>query len=70
MENFQGDWDLFVTDADGNPLVASTESQLQGAAPTEEVVIPLKKRYAFAIAACNWVGGPSADVAWTFAATK
>jgi hypothetical protein len=70
MENFQGDWDLFVTDADGAALVSSVESQLTGAAATEEVSIVLKKGYAFAIVPCNWVGGPSAEVAWTFAATK
>jgi hypothetical protein len=70
MENFQGDWDLFVTDADGGALVSSVESQLTGAAATEEVSILLKKGYEFAIVPCNWVGGPSADVAWTFTATK
>lgn len=70
MENFEGDWDLFVTDADGNELISSVESQLTGAPATEEVSIPLKKGYEFAIVACNWVGGPSADVSWGLAATK
>jgi hypothetical protein len=67
MENFQGDWDLFVTDADGNALASSVESQLTGSAATEEVTILLKKGYAFGMVACNWGGGPSADVSWTLA---
>jgi len=70
MENFQGDWDLFVTNAAGNPLNSSVESQLTGAPATEEVVFAFKKGSKFQMVACNWLGGASADVSWTYTATK
>jgi hypothetical protein len=68
MENFQGDWDLFVTDADGGALVSSVESQLTGSPATEEVTILIKKGYEFGMVACNWAGGPGADVSWSLTA--
>jgi len=70
MSGFEGDWDLFLNDADGNEMMSSTESQLQGAPPTEEVLFPLKKKTEVMMSACNWVGGPSATVDWEFVGTK
>lgn len=70
MSDFMGDWDLFLTDADGEHIVSATESQLQGAPPQEEVTIYLPKGFSVQMLACNWVGGPSAEVAWTLVAAK
>lgn len=70
MTDFMGDWDLFLTDADGGNIVSATESQLQGAPPQEEVTIYLAKGLSVQMVACNWVGGPSAEVAWTLVAAK
>jgi hypothetical protein len=70
MSGFDGDWDLFLNDADGNMIMGATESQLQGAAPTEEVVYPLKKGTEVVMMPCNWVGGPGATVDWEIVALK
>lgn len=70
MLNFEGDWDLFVTDKDGNELVSSTTSQLTGDPPTEEVTVALKKGFVFQMVACNWLGGPSAEVEWQLVAAR
>jgi hypothetical protein len=70
MTDFQGDWDLYVTDRDGGELVSSVGSQLTGTAPVEEVSIFLPKGMAVQMVACNYAGGPTAAVAWTLAATK
>lgn len=70
MSGFEGDWDLFLNDSDGNELMASTESQLTGSAPTEEVLYPLTKKTEVMMSACNWIGGPSATVDWEFVGTK
>ena len=70
MVDFQGDWDLFLNDADGNMMVSSVESQLTGAAPTEEVSMSLRKGTEVLMTPCNYAGGPSATVNWVFTATK
>lgn len=70
MVEFDGDWDLFLNDADGNMIMSATESQLEGAPPTEEIVYPLKKRTEVVMMPCNWVGGPSATVDWEFVSLK
>lgn len=70
MTDFQGDWDLFLTDADGGEIVSSVGSQLTGTPPEEEVSVYISKGMAVQMVACNWVGGPSAAVAWTLVASK
>lgn len=64
MENFQGDWDLFLTDAEGSELMSSTTSQLTGDPAVEEIVLSVKKGMSLLMVPCNWAGGPSADVKW------
>jgi hypothetical protein len=66
MVDFQGDWDLFLNDADGGMIVSSTESQLTGAAPQEEVSIVITKGMQVLMTPCNYAGGPSATVNWKF----
>lgn len=68
MESFEGDWDLFLTDAEGNEIASSTTSQLTGDPPTEEVVVSVTKGMSLAMVACNWAGGPSAEVKWSLVA--
>lgn len=70
MTDFDGDWDLFVTDSEGTDLGSATASQLTGDPPEEEVVLALKKGFEFSMVACNWLGGPTAEVGWTFVALK
>jgi hypothetical protein len=70
MIDFQGDWDLFVNDADGAMMLSSTESQLTGSPATEEIAIALAKGAQVLMTPCNWVGGPSATVNWVFTASK
>ena len=70
MVDFQGDWDLFLNDADGNMIVSSVESQLTGSAAEEEGSMPLRKGMQVLMTPCNWAGGPSATVNWVFTAAK
>lgn len=70
MVEFDGDWDLFLNDADGNMMLSSDESQLTGAPPTEEIVFPLKKGTKVLMTPCNYLGGASATVNWEFISFK
>lgn len=70
MTDFQGDWDLYVTDADGGEIVSSVGSQLTGTPPEEEVSIYLPKGMSVQMIACNWIGGPTAEVAWELVAAS
>ena len=65
LSDFQGDWDLHVTGSDGRPIMSSTSGQ--PVEPQIEVVdLVLTKRQEVGIAACNWAGGSSAQVSYTF----
>ncbi|MEA2451309.1 MAG: hypothetical protein QOG04_19 [Actinomycetota bacterium] len=66
MVDFQGDWDLFLNDADGGMIISGTESQLTGAAAEEEVSIAIRKGMEVLMTPCNYAGGPSATVNWKF----
>ncbi|HEV3471881.1 MAG TPA: hypothetical protein VG408_01570, partial [Actinomycetota bacterium] len=65
MTDFLGDWDLHIIDADGQEIAYSNGSQLTGTAPVEEVSLGLVRGTSVKMVACNWVGGPWAEVAWT-----
>ena len=67
MDGFDGDWDLFVTDAGGGEIISATSSQLTGDPPTEEVIFSVSKGLKLQIVACNYLGGPGAEVKWTVA---
>jgi hypothetical protein len=66
--NFEGDWDMYVTDKRGAVLGSSHASQLEGAPPTEKVVltrVPAKEH--LEVVVCNWAGlTPTADGLITF----
>lgn len=60
MEGFVGDWDLAIV-LDG-VYYYSVEDQTTGAPAEEGVVVPLKPKQTVAIAACNFLGAPEAEV--------
>jgi hypothetical protein len=67
MVGFTGDWDLYITDADGKALLKSENDQIQGgAAAEEEVTWKLSAKQTVGITACNWLGAPQAHVDWMF----
>ena len=66
IENFEGDWDLYVLDAAGTQIGVSEASQLQDAPPVEQIVIPLAAKKTYSIVACNFAGGPTADGKYTY----
>src|SRR5687768_6955339 len=66
VEGFTGDWDLFLTDADGKEIVGSAEDQTAGAAAEESFTLPLKKGQEVNITPCNWLGQPQVEVSYTF----
>ncbi|MEA2435081.1 MAG: hypothetical protein QOG54_2538 [Actinomycetota bacterium] len=67
MAGFTGDWDLYITDADGKPLMKSENDQIQGmAAAEEEVTWILKAKETVGISPCNWAGAPQATIDYMF----
>ncbi len=59
MDQFVGDWDLYVKDADGN-TIGSSSGFVE--ATVERVVIPLGAKEDIAIESCNFAGGPTAHL--------
>lgn len=57
MDQFQGDWDLYVKDADGN-ILGQSAGFIE--ATVERVVIPLGAKEDIIIETCNYAGGPTA----------
>ena len=57
-----GDWDLFVTDPEGNVLAESSDDS--GVA--EHTELKLKKAQQISIVACNWAGEPQVTVEYSF----
>lgn len=66
LTGFQGDWDFFLK-ANGGLLSSSTGSV---DAPKETVSAKIKKAGSVQLISCNWAGGPSAAVSWTFLPNK
>ena len=70
VKNFSGDWDITVLDGKGNVLGVgagtSTPTALAQSGAAEKAVIKTKKPMTLAIAVCNFLGGPTADVKYTF----
>jgi hypothetical protein len=70
LTNFLGDWDLHVTSA-GREIAAGTSGTIGGVEDAKEIVsVKLKKAGAVSIGSCNWAGGPTGSVAWTFTPNK
>jgi hypothetical protein len=57
-----GDWDLFVTDAEGNVLAESSGDR----GVPEHTQLKLKKAQQISIVACNWAGEPQVTVEYSF----
>jgi hypothetical protein len=68
ISNFEGDWDLYVTDANGNVIGSSHGDQTTGGVPnTEQVVVRLGKNKHTLIVACDWAGtSQTADGSYTY----
>ncbi|MFN2524846.1 MAG: hypothetical protein ABR505_01055 [Actinomycetota bacterium] len=57
LSEFQGEWDLYVTDEDGRVLASSVNFM---AGPQERLVVALPAKLEIDIYACNFLGGPTA----------
>jgi hypothetical protein len=64
LSGFDGDWDLYVFDDAKNVIVGRSENVQvpDGAAQEENVTVVLKKMADLSIVACNWAGGPQAEL--------
>lgn len=67
MTGFVGDWDLYLRDAEGNKIKASTNSNdpVYGN-PDEKLGVWVEGGRKLSIVACNWAGGRSAEVDYSF----
>jgi hypothetical protein len=61
----QGDWDLWILDADG-----SASSGSSGGTAHEETSVKTKKSQKLTIQVCNLAGAPNGTVSWTFTPKK
>ncbi|HVE73944.1 MAG TPA: hypothetical protein VNA30_02490 [Mycobacteriales bacterium] len=69
MTGFQGDWDLAIFDTDDAQVAQSAQSTSEPLDRPEQIVIKLKKKgYKFFIRACNFSGGPTANVKYSHVA--
>jgi len=66
LSGFVGDWDLLILDSKGAEVATSGGTQPVDP-PTEQATVKVKKAAAtYKIIACNWAGGPTATVKYTF----
>lgn len=71
LSDFAGDWDITVLDDKGKALgigsgTTTGDPSSLGTGLTEKAVIKTKKPMTLNIAACNFLGGPSAEGKLTF----
>lgn len=69
MTDFQADWDLLLEDDKGRNLANSGLTQPVDPAE-EKIKFKVKKPGGLVIVACNWAGGPTAEVEYTFTYAK
>lgn len=63
LSKFEGDWDSLLLDAKGNEMAYGGASDIAG----EEVLqVKFKKAADVQIIVCNWAGGPTGEVTYTF----
>ena len=67
LSKFQGDWDSLLLDGKGNELTYGGASDVTG---TEIMQAKFKKADKVQIIACNWAGGPTGEVTYTFTYAK
>jgi hypothetical protein len=65
MTDFVGDWDLLLVDGKGAELGNSGGQQPADPA-VESATVKIKKAGSYNIISCNWAGGPTAKVTYTF----
>lgn len=63
LKDYQIDWDLLLMDGKGKELASSGSG---GLGEPEVVSLRIKKPTAVQIVACNWAGGPTGTVTYTF----
>lgn len=63
MTGFQADWDLYLLDAEGNQLGASTGFV---EATTERIIYAAPKGADLSIVACNYIGTPIANLSLVY----
>jgi hypothetical protein len=68
LSGFNGDWDLLIMDSKKSEVTAGGDSAVATpAAPaTETATAKIKKAGTYTIVACNWAGGPTGSVSYTF----
>jgi hypothetical protein len=65
LSGYEGDWDLYITDEDGNELSSDTAPPgVPGS--TSSTSISLAKGAKVLLAPCNWIGTPLAHAEWEF----
>lgn len=67
LNGFQGDWALAILDKKGSKL-ADSDNDIANVAsfPPEKIKFKIKKAGDYTIRACNFAGGPTATVKWSF----
>ena len=67
VSGYNGDWDALLMDSDKSEAAASGSGGYPPVAGgPEEIEMRFKKAQTVTIVACNWAGGPTADVKVTF----
>lgn len=70
LNGFQGDWALAVLNSKGQKLGDSDQSTSEPIDRPEKVKLKIKSKGKYTIRACNFAGGPNANVKWQFTPTK
>lgn len=64
LSGFAGDWDFYLRS--GGSTVSSSAGGDVGPGVSETVVFKPKKAMTLSIDSCNWAGGPTGSVTYTF----
>jgi hypothetical protein len=72
VSGFTGDWDLLILNGKGTEAgTGGSDAISTPNAPTKEVAtVKIKKKDTYTIVACNWAGGPTGTVKYTFTYAK
>ena len=70
VTKFAGDWDITLTDKDGEEMATGTGTTTGGGAPatdgTDTLELKIKKAQELRISVCNFAGSPSATASFTY----
>ncbi|MDP3711199.1 MAG: hypothetical protein Q8R60_01775 [Mycobacteriales bacterium] len=66
LSGYVNDWDLLLMDGAGKELAGSGSGGYAPAPAPEVVTVKFKKKTPVQIVACNWAGGPTGTVTYTF----